>query len=115
MNSRLLLHALLLALYLVAGILASYVSPANAGEDRDVAEVEQSMETGMPCCPSAEDAPNCATNCPALTFCFAKCSPSGSFKFASLPRPVIVVVRLTCDDAERASQSCAPLARPPRS
>lgn len=116
MKLRLLTHALILALFLTAGVLASYVSPAAAGMAGDAAGVEQTMEAGMPCCPSDQDDPNdCATNCPALTFCLAKCFAGGAIKSVTLPRPAIAVVGLAGDDAERVSQGFAPPARPPRS
>lgn len=116
MKLRLLTHALVLALFLTAGILAAYVSPATAGMARDAVGIEDSMEAGMPCCPSDQDGPrDCATNCPALTFCLAKCFAGGAIKSVALPRPAIAVVGLAGDDAERASQGFAPPARPPRS
>ena len=116
MKLRLFTHALILALFLTAGVLAAYVSPATAGMARDTAGVEQTMEAGMRCCPSDQDGPNdCTTNCPALTFCLAKCFAGRSVKSVGLPGPVMAVVGLTGDDAERESQSFAPPARPPRS
>lgn len=115
MKLRLLTHALILALFLTAGVLAAYVSPATAGMARD-AGVEQGMEAGMPCCPSDQDGPrDCATNCPALTFCLAKCSAGGTARTVALPGPVMAVSALMGDDAERASLSFAPPPRPPRS
>lgn len=116
MQLRLLTHALILALFLTAGVLASYVSPASAGMARDVAGVEQTMEVGMPCCPSDQDGPkDCTTNCPALTFCLAKCFAGGTTKSVALPDPVMAAVTRLGDDAERTSQPFAPPARPPRS
>ncbi len=116
MKLRLFTHALILALFLTAGVLAAYVSPATAGMARDAVGVQQTMEAGMPCCPSDQDGPkDCTTNCPALTFCLAKCFTSGSVKSVVLPGPVTAVVGLMGDDAERESQSFAPPARPPRS
>lgn len=116
MKLRLFTHALILALFLTAGVLAAYVSPANAGMARDAAGVEQSMEAGMPCCPPDQDGPkDCATACPALTFCLAKCFAGGTTRSVALPDPVLAIVGLTGDDAERASQGFAPPARPPRS
>ncbi len=116
MKLRLLTHALILALFMVAGILASFVSPASAGMTRDMIGVEQSMEAGMPCCPSDPGGPkDCTTNCPALTFCLAKFSTGGSDRFVVLQRPVVAAVGLASDDAERASQTFTPPARPPRS
>jgi hypothetical protein len=116
MKLRLLTHAMILALFLTAGVLAAYVSPATAGMARDAAGVEQTMEAGMPCCPSDQDGPrDCATNCPALTFCLAKCFAGGTAKSVVLSRPVMTVIALMGDDAERASQNFTPPARPPRS
>jgi hypothetical protein len=116
MQIRVLTHALILALFLTAGVLASYVSPATAGMARDAAGVEQTMEAGMPCCPSDQGGPkDCTTNCPALTFCLAKCSAGGTARTVALPGPVTAVSALMGDDAERASQSFAPPPRPPRS
>lgn len=116
MKLRLLTHALILALFLTAGVLAAYVSPATAGMARDAAGVEQSMEAGMPCCPSDRDGPkDCATNCPALTFCLAKCFVGRSTKSVALPGPVMAAIAFLGDDVERASQTFAPPPRPPRS
>jgi hypothetical protein len=116
MKLRLFTHALILALFLTAGVLAAYVSPATASMARDAAGVEQTMEAGMPCCPSDQDGPkDCTTNCPALTFCLAKCFTSGPIKSVALPGPVTAVVGRLSNDAERASQGFAPPAKPPRS
>lgn len=116
MKLRLLTHALVLALFLTAGVLAAYVSPATAGMARNAAGVEQTMEAGMPCCPSDQDGPkDCTTNCPALTFCLAKCFAGATARSVALPGPVIAVIALLGDDAERASQGFVPPARPPRS
>lgn len=116
MKLRLFTHALILALFMVAGVLASFVSPASAGMTRDMIGLEQSMEAGMPCCPSDQGGPkDCATNCPALTFCLAKFSTGGSDRFVVLQRLVVAAVGLAGDDAERASQTFAPPARPPQS
>lgn len=112
---RHLTHVLILALFLTSGILATYVSPASASMARDAAGVEQTMEAGMPCCPSDRyGSMDCATTCPALTFCLTKCSTGGTSRFVALPRPALTVVDLKGDDAERTSQSLAPPARPPR-
>jgi len=116
MKLRLLMHALILALFLTAGVLASYASPAKAGFARTAVGVEESMEAGMPCCPSDQGGPkDCTTNCPALTFCLGKSSAGGSGRFVVMQRPVVTVVGRAGDDAERVSQSFAPPARPPRS
>ena len=116
MKLRLVTHALILALFLTAGVLAAYVSPATAGLARDSAGVEQRMEAGMPCCPSDQDGPkDCTTNCPALTFCLAKCFAGGTTKSVAIAGPVMAVVAPLGDDAKRTSQSFAPPARPPRS
>lgn len=116
MKLRLLTYALILALFLTAGVLAAYVSPATAGMARDAAGVEQTMEAGMPCCPSDQDGPkDCTTNCPALTFCLAKCFVGGPISSVALPGPVTAVVGLMGNDTERATQGFAPPARPPRS
>lgn len=116
MKLRLLTHELILALFLTAGLLAAYVSPATAGMARDAIGVERSMEAGMPCCPSDQDGPkDCTSNCPALTFCLAKTFTGGTAKSVALPGPALIVGALLGDDAERASQGFAPPARPPRS
>jgi len=63
MTFRLSLHALILALFLTASILAAYVSPATAGMARDAVGIEQTMEASMPCCPSDQNGPkDCTTN-----------------------------------------------------
>lgn len=101
---------------MTASILAAYVSPATAGMAQDAAGAEQTMEAGMPCCPSDKSGPkDCLTNCPALTFCLAKCFASATARSVALPGPVIAVIAFMGDDAERASQKFAPPARPPRS
>ncbi|MBX9912190.1 MAG: hypothetical protein K2Z25_26250 [Beijerinckiaceae bacterium] len=83
---------------------------------RDAVGVEQGMEAGMPCCPPDNSGPkDCTTNCPALTFCLAKCFAGGTARSVALPGPVIAVIALTRNDAERVSQTFAPPARPPRS
>ena len=116
MKLRLLTHALVLALFLTAGVLSAYVSPASAVMARDAGGVEQSMEAGMPCCPSDQDGPkDCTTTCPALTFCLAKCFAGRTTKSFALPGSVVTVGARLGDDAERASQGFAPPARPPRS
>ncbi|WP_324131971.1 hypothetical protein [Bosea sp. (in: a-proteobacteria)] len=116
MKLRLLTHALILALFLTAGVLAAYVSPATAGMARDAAGIEQTMEADMPCCPSDQNGPkDCTTNCPALTFCLAKCFVGGTAKAIALAGQVMAVVALLGDDAERASQNFVPPTRPPRS
>ncbi len=116
MTLRLFTHALILALFLTVGVLAAYVSPVSAGTARAAPGVEQTMEAGMPCCPTDQDAPkDCTTNCPALTFCLAKTFADGTTNSVALPRPVMAVIALLGDDAERASQGFAPPARPPRS
>lgn len=116
MSFRVVTHALILALFLTASVLAAYVSPATAGMARDAVGLEQTMEAGMRCCPSDQGGPkDCTTNCPALTFCLAKCFAGGSVKSVVFPGPVMAVVGLMSDDAERESQSSAPPARPPRS
>jgi hypothetical protein len=115
MKLRLLTHALILALFLMAGVLAAYVSPASAGMARDTGVEQKTMEAGMPCCPWEQDGPkDCATNCPALTFCLAKCFAGGTAKSVALPGPVMAIIALMGDDAERASQASAPPAKPPR-
>ena len=115
MKLRLSLHALILAMFLTASVLAAYVTPAKAGMTRDAVGVEETMEAGMPCCPSDQNGPkDCTTNCPSLTFCLAKTFGGGTAKAVALPRPVMAVIALLGDDAERASQSFAPPARPPR-
>lgn len=115
MKLRPLTHGLILALFMLAGVLASFVSPASAGVARDMIGVEQSMEAGMPCCPSDPGGPkDCTTNCPALTFCLAKSSIGGSDRSVVLQRPGVATVGVAGDDAERATQTFAPPARPPR-
>ena len=115
MRFRISLHALILALFLTASVLAAYVTPATAGMTREAVGVEDTMEAGMPCCPSDQDGPkDCTSNCPSLTFCLAKAFAGGTAKAVALPRPVMAVIALLGNDAERASQSFAPPARPPR-
>lgn len=116
MKLRLLAHCLALALFVTANVLAAFVSPAAAGHGRtDAVEAAMPMDVGMPCCPPDQGkAKDCATNCPALSFCLAKCFPSEPTAFVTLVQPVVAVLGLGGDDAARASRPFEPPARPPR-
>lgn len=116
MKLRLLAHSLVLALFLTATVAAAFVNPAAAGYGRaGSVEAAMAMDAGMPCCPSDQGkAKDCATNCPALSFCLAKCFLSEPTAFVTLVRPVVAVLGLGGDDAARASRPFEPPARPPR-
>jgi hypothetical protein len=116
MKLRLLAHCLVLALFVTASVLTAFVSPAKAGFGRtDAAEVAMPMDADMPCCPSDQDkAKDCATNCPALSFCLAKCFASAPTDFVMLVQPIIAQLGLGGDDADHVSRPFEPPARPPR-
>lgn len=117
MKLRLLAHCLVLALFVTATVLAAAVSPATAGYGRmDGMEAAVAMDADMPCCPPDQGkAKDCATNCPALSFCLAKCFASEPTAFVTLALPVVAVLGLAGDDAARGSRPFEPPARPPRS
>ncbi len=114
---RLLAHCLVLALFVTATVLAAFVSPATAGYGRTgVVETAMAMDADMPCCPPDQGkAKDCASNCPALSFCLAKSFASAPTAFVSLVQPVVAELGLAGDDAARASRPFEPPARPPRS
>jgi hypothetical protein len=116
MKLRLLAHCLVLALFVTASVLTAFVSPAKAGYGRVEFEAAMPMASDMPCCPPDQGAQqDCKTNCPALTFCLAKCFASEPLKaFATLAQPIIVALGMTGDDAAQASRPFEPPARPPR-
>lgn len=117
MKLRLFAHCLVLALFVTASVLAAFVSPAKAGYGRMDIEAAMPMAVDMPCCPSDQDkSRDCTTNCPALSFCLAKCFASEPAKvFATFAQPIVAVLGLAGDDAARASRPFEPPARPPRS
>ncbi|MDH7794957.1 MULTISPECIES: hypothetical protein [unclassified Beijerinckia] len=114
MKLRSLAHCLVLALFMAAGTLSAFVSPAKAGYGMPGGE-NAAMEAGMPCCPSDDGkTPDCATHCPALNLCLIKSFASGAGKsFVNLVLPVVAVIALE-DDAARSSRLSEPPARPPR-
>ncbi|QEL22247.1 hypothetical protein FQV39_06460 [Bosea sp. F3-2] len=116
MKLRLLAHCLVLAVFVAATVLAAFVSPAQASFGRmDVMETVMPMDVGMPCCPTDQGkAKDCTTNCPALSFCLAKCFASEPTSFVTLVQPVIAQLVLAGDDAARMSRPFEPPARPPR-
>lgn len=116
MKLRRLAHCLVLALFVTATILAGFASPASVGLGRaEAMEVAMPMGAEMPCCPIAQDkSKDCATNCPALSFCLTKCFASEPTTFITLVQPVVAELGLTGDDAAHASQPFEPPARPPR-
>jgi hypothetical protein len=116
MKLRRLAHCLVLALFVTATALAAVVSPAMAGYGRaDAVEAAMPMDADMSCCPPDQGkAKDCATTCPALSFCLAKCFGSEPTTFATLVQPVVTVLGLAGDDAARASRPYEPPARPPR-
>jgi hypothetical protein len=116
MKLRLLAHCLILALFVTATVLAGFISPAAAGYGRtDAVEAAMPMDADMACCPPDQGkAKDCATNCPALSFCLAKCFASEPSAFVTLAQPVIAELGLVGDDVDRASRPFEPPARPPR-
>lgn len=117
MKLRLIAHCLVLALFVTATILAAFVSPAAAGFGRAGAvEMAMPMDAGMPCCPTDNDkTKDCTTNCPALSFCLAKCFASEPASFVTLARSILSELGLSGDDADHAPRPFEPPARPPRS
>lgn len=116
MKLRLLAHCLVLALFVTATVLAAFVSPVTAGYGRmDAVEAAMAMDAGMPGCPPDQGkAKDCATNCPAASFCLAKGFASEPTAFVMLVQPVVAELGLAGDDAARASRPFEPPARPPR-
>jgi hypothetical protein len=115
MKLRLLAHCLVLALFVTASVLTAFVSPAGAGYGGMDAEAAMPMDADMPCCPPDQGkAKDCTTNCPALSFCLAKCFASEPTAFVTLLQSVVAVLGLAGDDAARASRPFEPPARPPR-
>ncbi|WP_156367132.1 hypothetical protein [Bosea thiooxidans] len=117
MKLRLVTHCLILALFVAATTLAAFVSPVTAGFERaDTVEMAMPMDGTMPCCPTDHDkAKDCTTNCPALSFCVAKCFASEPTSFVTLPRTFVAELSLSGDEARRQSRPFEPPARPPRS
>ncbi|MBD3849529.1 hypothetical protein IED13_27855 [Bosea sp. SSUT16] len=116
MKFRLLTHVLILGLFVTATMLAALVSPARAGYVRMEREAMTAMSPDMPCCPNPKDKqPDCTTNCPAASFCLAKCFASEPTVFATLAQPVVVTLGRVGNEALRISRPGEPPARPPRS
>lgn len=116
MKLRLLTHVLVLGLFVTATMLAALVAPVKAGYGRMESETMATMSPEMPCCPNPKDKqPDCTTNCPALSFCLAKCV-SGDPGLVGLKtaQPVVAELGLSGDDTTHASRPFEPPARPPR-
>ncbi|MGN6097552.1 MAG: hypothetical protein ACTHP8_15085 [Bosea sp. (in: a-proteobacteria)] len=115
MKFRLLTHVLILGLFVTATMLAALVAPARAGYARMDSEMVVAMSPEMPCCPNPKDKqPECATNCPAVSFCLAKSFASEPTAFDLVVQPVVVTLGFAGDEAARLSQPSEPPARPPR-
>lgn len=116
MKLRLVAHCLVLGLFVTGTILAAFVSPAAAGFGRaNAVEMAMPMDGAMPCCPTDQgNAKDCTTNCPALSFCLAKCFASEPASFVMLARPIVAEPELAADDAINRSRPFEPPARPPR-
>lgn len=115
MKFRLLTHVLVLGLFITATMLAALVAPANAGYVRMDSEAMAAMQADMPCCPNPTDKqPDCTTNCPAASFCLAKCFASEPTAFAMVAQPVVAILGLAGNEAARISRPGEPPARPPR-
>jgi|APMI01.1.fsa_nt_gi hypothetical protein len=116
MKFRLLTNVLVLGLFVTATMLAALVAPAKAGYARMDSETMATMSPEMPCCPNPKDKQaDCTTNCPAVSFCLAKCFASEPTVFATLVKPVFVTLKLASNEMLRISQPGEPPARPPRS
>jgi len=116
MRFRLVTHVLVLGLFVTATMLAALVAPAKAGYARMDSEAMAAMSPEMPCCPNPKDKQSdCTTNCPAASFCLAKCFASEPAVFATVVRPVVVTLGLAANEALRISRPGEPPARPPRS
>lgn len=116
MKLRLLAHCLVLALFVTATVLAAFVSPAKAGFGRtDAVDMAMPMDGAMPCCPPDQGkGKDCAINCPALSFCLAKCFASEPASFVRLVQPIVAQLGLSGDDVDHVSRPFEPPARPPR-
>jgi len=116
MKFRLLTHALVLGLFVTATMLAASVAPAKAGYARMDSETMAAMSPEMPCCPNPKDKqPDCTTNCPALSFCLAKCFASEPMASATVAQAATVTLGFAGNEALRISRPGEPPARPPRS
>ena len=116
MKLRLFAHCLVLTLFITATVLAAFVSPATAGFGRtDAVDMAMPMDGAMPCCPPDQGkAKDCTTNCPAWSFCLAKCFASEPTSFVTLARPIVAQLGLGGNDADHVSRPFEPPARPPR-
>ncbi|BCB17171.1 hypothetical protein [Bosea sp. ANAM02] len=116
MKLRLIAHGLVLALFVTATVLAAFVSPATAGFGRsNIMEMAMPMDGAMPCCPTDQGkAKDCSTNCPALSFCLAKCFASEPTSFVTLARSIVAQLGLGGDEADHVSRPFEPPVRPPR-
>jgi hypothetical protein len=116
MKFRLLIHVLVLGLFVTATMLAALVTPAKAGYVRMDSQEMAAMQADMPCCPKPTDKQtDCATNCPAASFCLTKCFASEPTSFVTLARTFVAELSLSGDEATRQSRPFEPPARPPRS
>jgi hypothetical protein len=117
MKLRLLAHCLVLALFVTASVVTAFVSPATAGYGRtEAVEAAMSMDAGMPCCPPDQGkAKDCTTNCPAVSFCLAKCFASEPPASATVVQAFVVTLGFAGNEALRISRPGEPPARPPRS
>jgi hypothetical protein len=116
MKFRLLTHVLVLGLFVAATMLAALVAPAKAGYARMDSETMATMSPEMPCCPNPKDKqPDCTTNCPAMSFCLAKCFASEPTASATVVQTAVVMLGLAGNEALRISRPAEPPARPPRS
>jgi hypothetical protein len=116
MKFRLLAHVLIVGLFATATMLSAFVSPTKASYVRTEHETMTAMSADMPCCPTPKDKQSdCTTNCPAVTFCLAKCFASAPMAFDAVVRPVAATLGLAGNEALRISRPAEPPARPPRS
>lgn len=112
MSARLVMRCAILALFLMASIIASFVSPVMAGPAPAHGEAAVAMDAAMPCCGPEQPAPgDCAEDCKALTFCLAKCIASVTF---SIARPLTATASFVLSERSRDSRLLDPPAKPPR-
>lgn len=115
MKFRLLTNVLVLGLFVTATMLAALVAPAKAGYSRMDNETMAAMSPEMPCCPNPKDKqPDCTTNCPAVSFCLAKCFASEPTASATVVQAVVAMLGFAGNEALRISRPGEPPARPPR-
>lgn len=105
---------ILTALAIVATVMALVAAPALDGAEARTQAV--TMADGMPCCPEAPMAPDCAKLCAVVTVCVA----ASAAHFASAaavvaPCPSDAMLLVGTSDAAWHSRIARPPPRPPKS